>query len=450
MADFPKQGRTARAVAAALAGSALFYAQGASALGLMEAYQAALKNDPVYRSAYFAGEAGKENRLLGRSNLLPTVSASYSASQNRTTVSDGAAAPVARDYYSRNSTIQLRQSLFNLDGYARYRQGISQSNYAAAQFESQQQEVISRLVNAYFDVLYKTDLLALAKVERDMYVEQRKVNDRLFEKGEAARTDMLESQARLDASEASVLETQDALNNSRTTLAAVIGGDVGELDRLSPEFAPRPADTVSFEAWKNVALERNPDIKTLVYGVEIAHQEVNKARAGHLPRVDFVANYTQSSADTVQTFNQSNIIRSLGVQVNIPLYSGGSVNAQSRQAVANQEKAKADLQVQKDKVLTELRKDYDSLVSNVARIAALQKSVASSELLVKATQQSVKGGVRINLDVLNATQQLYTNKRDLAQARYNYLLNTLRMRLAAGTLSEADVREIAPYFKPAM
>ncbi|ELX10619.1 type I secretion outer membrane protein TolC [Janthinobacterium sp. HH01] len=448
MAHFPKPGRGLTLLATALAAASLLYSPAAGALGLLEAYQAALKNDPTYRSAYYAGEAGKENRILGRSNLLPVVSASYNASQNRTTVS-ALHESVPRDYISRSSTIQLRQSLFNLDGYARYKQGAAQANYAASQFESQQQEVISRVVNAYFDVLYKGDLLALSKVERDVYIEQRKVNDRLFAKGEGTRTDMLESQARLDAAEAAVLEGQDALNNARTTLASIIGGDVGEPDRLVPDFDTRPADTLGFEAWKQIALERNPDIKTLVYGVEIARQEVNKSRSGHAPRVDFVATYGKSSADTVQTYNQDTTVRSLGVQINIPLYAGGGINAQTRQAVANQEKAKADLQVQTDKVLLELRKDYDALMSSVARIGALKKSVASSELLIKATEQSVKGGVRINLDVLNATQQLYVNKRDLAQARYNYLLNTLRMRSAAGTLSEADVREVAPYFRPA-
>ena len=446
MGYFLKRGPVLAAAATVVS---MLYSSGASALGLMEAYQAALKNDPTYRSAYYASEAGKENRILGRSNLLPTLSGNYSASQNRTTISDPTAT-VARDYISRSSTIQLRQPLFNLDGYARFKQGAAQSDYAASQFESQQQEVISRVVNAYFDVLYKADLLSLAKVERDVYVEQRKVNDRLFEKGEGTRTDMLESQARLDSAEAAVLETQDALNNSRTLLAAVIGGDVGELDTLVADFETRAADTLGYEAWKKIALERNPDIKTLVYGVEIAHQEVLKSRAGHAPRVDFVATYGKSAADTVQTYNQDNIVRSLGVQINIPLYSGGSVNSQTRQAVANQEKAKSDLQIQKDKILVELRKDYDSLMSGTARIGALKKAVASSELLVKATQQSVKGGVRINLDVLNATQQLYTNKRDLAQARYNYLLNTLRMRSAAGTLAESDVREIAPYFQAAL
>ncbi|OFA02569.1 TolC family outer membrane protein [Duganella sp. HH101] len=436
--------RRAQAVAAL---AALLYGSGAHALGLMEAYQAALKNDPTFRSAYYQNEAGQENRALGRSNLLPVLSASYSATQVRNTITDPLQT-YPRDYLSRSSVLQVRQPLLNVEGYARYKMGGLQADYASAQFESQQQEVISRVVTAYFDVLFKGDLLALTKVERDLYVEQGKVNQRLFEKGEGTRTDMLESQARRDSAEAAVLETQDALTVARTTLAAVIGGEPGELDKMVTEFQTRPADTVSFEAWKNVSLERNPDIRALTLSVELARQEVTRSLAGHAPRVDLVATYSKSSSDSIQTYNQDTTSRSIGVQVNFPLYSGGSVVAQSRQAVANQEKARADLQAQTDKVLSELRKDYDSMMSSVARIDALKKAVASSELLIKATQQSVKGGVRINLDVLNATQQLYANKRDLAQARYNYLLNTLRMRAAAGTLAESDVREIAPYFRP--
>lgn len=453
MAHILKRTQRLTVMASAVAAAALLYTPAAGALGLMEAYRAALQNDSTYRSAYYANEAGKENRALGRSNLLPQVSANYGLTQVRNTVTQAAQPPIlpqqiyARDYLSRSTSIQVRQGLFNLDGWARYKEGGYQADYAAAQFASQQQEVVSRVVGAYLDTLYKGDLLTLAKVERDVYVEQRKVNDHLFAKGEGTRTDMLESQARLDSAEAAVLEAQDALALSRTTLGAIIGGDVGELDKLVPDFQTRPLDGISFEAWKAIALERNPDIKTLGYGVDIARAEVLKARAGHAPRVDLVGSYSRSAADSIQTYDQNTVSRSIGIQVNIPIYSGGSVNAQSRQAVANQEKAKADLQVQTEKVLTELRKDYDFMLSAITRVDALQKAVASSELLVKATQQSVKGGVRINLDVLNATQQLYTNKRDLAQARYNYLITMLRMRSAAGTLSEADVREIAPYFR---
>ncbi|MYM38688.1 TolC family outer membrane protein [Duganella qianjiadongensis] len=443
-----KQSTLRLALSGVLGLGSLFALPGAHAMTVLQAYEAALQNDAAYRAAYYAAEAGKENRTLGMSNLLPSINGSYSASQNRTTLEVGKDIH-PYDYISRSSTVQLRQSLFNLDGWFRFKQGAAQSKYTDAQFASQQQEVIVRVMSAYLDVLYKQDLLALAKVERDMYLEQRKVNDRLFEKGEGTRTDMLETQARLDASQAQVLETEDALQFSRDTLSSIVGGEIGTLDVLMLDFAPRPADSVSFEAWKTIALERNPDIKAARLGVEIATQDINRQRSGHAPRVDFVATYGKTASDSITTVNQDQTIRSLGVQINIPLYSGGAVNAQTRQSVANKLKAEADLQAQTDKVVLELRKDYSSLLSSITRLGALEKAVASATTLIDATQRSVAGGVRINLDVLNARQQLFTVKRDQAQARYNYLLITLRMRAAVGTLSGDDLREIAPYFRPA-
>jgi len=404
-----------------------------------------LQNDPQYRSAFYANESGKENRILGRSNLLPNVSASYNFSQNRTTLSAGSrSAP--EDYNSRDANLQVRQTLINMDGLARYRQGVAQSKYAEAQFASQQQEVIVRVVSAYLDVLYKQDLLALSQVQRDMFVEQRKVNDHMFEKGEGTRTDMLETQARLDQAEAQVLTSQDELVTSMDTLSGIVGREVDHIDPLVEDFKIRPSDGATFEEWKKIALDRNPDIEALRHSVEVAHQEVNKQRAGHAPRLDLIGVYGKNSSQTINVVGEDQKVRSIGVQLNVPIYSGGAVNAASRQAVAGEEKAKADLDTQIDKTLVDLRKEYKSLQSGVARIDALVKSVKSAELLIKATEQSIKGGVRINLDALNAKEQMYTSKRDLAQARYNYLLSSLRLRAAAGTLSSDDVREMAPYF----
>ena len=432
-------------LAGLLAGGSLACAPTASALTLMQAYEAALKNDPTYRSAFYANESAKEYKALGLSNILPSVSGSYSASRNHTTLEEG---NLVRpfDYISRSSTVQLRQSLFNLDGWYRFKQGSAQAKYGESQLASQQQDVIVRVASAYMDVLFKQDLLALAKVERDTYAEQRTVNDRLFAKGEGTKTDMLETQARLDAAEAQVLETQDLLAASRDTLTQIVGVDIGSLDTLVPDFHPRDADSVTFEKWKEVALERSPDIRTARLGVEIADTDLKRQKAGHAPRVDFVGTYGKTASDAITTVNQDQTIRSIGVQVNIPLYSGGAVNAQTRQSAANKGKAEADLQVQIDKTLLELRKDYAALLSSISRLNALDKSVASATTLIDATQRSVAAGVRINLDVLNARQQLFTAKRDQAQARYNYLLTTLRMRAAVGDLSVDDVRAMAPYF----
>jgi len=428
-------------------GAALLLQGGsAAALNLVQAYEAALKNDPAYRSAYFANESGKENRVLGRAALLPTVTGSYSASRNnlRDEVNNRS---TEQSYISRSAVLQVRQPLVSVDAYARYKLGNAQSEYAAAQFDSQGQEVILRVTGAYLDVLLRQDQLALAKAERDMYAEQRKVNDLLLSKGEGTRTDALETQSRLDLAEAQVLEAQDNLTNAKDTLAGVIGGEVGELDALRPGFRPAPAEVQSYDVWKQTALDNNPDLKTLRYGVEIARQEITRARAGHTPRLDFVGTLQKSDSDTTNTINRRQNLSSVGIQLNVPLYAGGSVNAQSRQAVANRSKAEEDLQVQTDKVLIELRKDYNILVSSVARIDALIKAVDSASLLITATEQSIKGGVRINLDLLVAQRQLHTAQRDLAQARYNYMISSLRLRSAAGTLSGDDVRLLAAHFQ---
>jgi protease secretion system outer membrane protein len=374
------------------------------------------------------------------------VSGAYSGSRNHTTVQTfGKERP--EDYLSRSATIQVRQPLFSLDAWARYKQGTAQSEYAEAQFASQQQEVIMRVVGAYVEVLFKEDQARQAQAERDVYLEQRNVNELLFKKGEGTRTDVLETQSRLDLAEAQLLEAQDNLVSARDALAAIVGTDVDQLDHLRPGFQVTVEDKRSFEEWKKVALEQNPELQASTKNVEIAQQEVNKQRAGHTPRLDLTGTYGKTAAESLSTIDQKNTVRNIGFQLSVPIYSGGATSAATRQAAANREKARADLESQSDKVVIELRKNYNQVASSVPRIDALNKAVESAKLLIKATEQSIKGGVRINLDLLTAQRQLYTAERDLSQARYGYMLAALRLRASAGTLSADDVRLLAARFE---
>ncbi|WP_088705917.1 TolC family outer membrane protein [Noviherbaspirillum denitrificans] len=439
-----------RMIASAVAAVWLLQSLPVSAMGLVEAYEAALQNDPLYRSAVHDNEAGQQNRELGRSNLLPSLAASYSTSKNKADITQpdffGNQNTTHPEYTSTSAGVNLRQTLFNLDAYARYNQGIAQSNYSEALFTARGQDLVIRLVSAYADAKFAEDQLALATIQRDAFAEQRQVNERMFQKGEGTRTDMLETQARYDLAEAQLLEARDNLINARNSLAAMVGVDVTQLDQLSDDFKVKPMQPSGFEEWKAIALERNAEIAAARYQVETAEQEIKKQRAGHAPRVDFVAGFNKASSETLTTRNQDSTVKSLGVQVNIPLYSGGAVSALTTQAVANHQKAKSDLDAKTNQVLVELRKQYHLAQSSASRIEALVKSVDSARLLVQATQQSVKGGVRINLDVLNAQQQLYMAQRDLAQARYSYLVSYLRLRFAAGTLNAEDLHTVAGYF----
>ncbi|WGG51389.1 TolC family outer membrane protein [Rugamonas sp. DEMB1] len=341
----------------------------------------------------------------------------------------------------------LRQPLFNLEALARYKQGLAQSDYNAAAFDSRTQEMILRVTSAYVDALFASEQVRIIGAQRATYLEQKRVNDRLFDKGEGPRTDMLETQSKLDLAEAQMLEALDNQAVQRATLATLVGQEVGELDELAPNFRVAALPEGGFEAWRKLALDSNPDLRAQVYAIESAKQEFNKSMAGHAPRIDVFASYTKANGETLNTYTQESTARAVGVQINVPLYSGGYVNAVSRQARAGLEKARTELQAKTDKVLLDLRKQYTSVVSGVARIQALDRAVESGELLVKATGQSIKGGVRINLDLLNAQQQLSSSLRDQAQARYNYLLSTLRLRAAAGLLGMDDVRQMATYFR---
>ncbi len=426
----------------------------AGAVTLQQAYEAALKNDPTYRMGFYANEAAKENRILGRSGLLPSVSASFNGTRNvvdREITQDFLGTPRTTlqhpKYISRSSVVQMRQSVFNMDAIQRYRQGKVQTAQGAEQFEADTNEVAVRVASAYMDALFADDQVALARVQRDMYAEQQKVNERLFEKGEGTRTDMLETRARLDLAEAALIEAQDNAKAQREVLEGVIGGDAGTLDRLSESFRPGQLSPASFEEWQKLVLANNNELAAARLGVENARLDIGRVKAGHLPRVDVVGTYSKGNNETINTLGENNTNRALGVQVNIPLYQGGAINAQTRQVAAGYERARADLEARTDKVTVDLRRAHSQALSSVRKIDALVKAVESAKLLMTATEQSIKGGVRINLDLLNAQQQLFTSQRDLAQARYAYLIATLRLRGLAGNIGSQEIREIAAYFQ---
>ena len=227
-----------------------------------------------------------------------------------------------------------------------------------------------------------------------------------------------------------------------------MGEDVGDLDHLTDDFRTRPLEPASFAEWKELALANNADLAAQRYAVEASRQEMMKNRSGHMPQLDFVASVSKNNSGSIYTYNQDMTVRSYGIELNMPLFAGGYVNATTRQANANYERAKADLSDKTNKALIELQKQYELVLSSSARVNALNKAVDAARLLVVATRESIKGGVRVNLDLLNAQQQYFQSRRDLAQARYNYLLSYLRLKQASGTLAADDLQGVAKYFTP--
>ncbi len=440
-----KRARLAACLSAALA----FSSPGAAAMTLEQALQAALRYDPLFQSANYEQAASSEARVIGRANLLPNVSANYGRSDvaaDRTITTGGRPVNDKPNYISESASISLRQPLFNLEAYARYKQGDTQSNYGEAVLASKTQDLYVRLFGAYAEVLLASDQIQLAVAQRDALKESELANQRMFERGAGTKTDVLETKARYELSEAELLEAENNLDIARRKLASITGPLTTALPTLSTGFKFLSLEPETYEAWEKIALDQNATLIAQRFQVNYAELDLKRAQAGHYPKLDLVASYTDSKADSLLTFNQESRLRSIGVQMAIPLYSGGSVDAGVRQATASFERARSDLAAKTEDVLQEVRKQHRLFSSSKARIDALANAEQSSLLVIEATRKSIAGGARINLDLLNAEKQLYTTRRDLAQARYGHLIAYLRLRQAAGVLTGEDVLALGPYF----
>lgn len=426
----------------------------AQALDLMHAYEFALNNDPVFRSATKENEAGQANRVIGRSQLMPRLNYSYwtaanNLKQSGTAYTGGPQQITNKAYPSDNQVAQLTQPIFDLGALARYRQGVAQGDFADAKFAFSSQDLLVRTLQAYVDVLFAEDQLRFQTVERDAYHEQMKVNQRMFDKGEGTRTDLLESTASYSLAEAKVIEAQDNLENNKRKLEAMMGEPLKsakEVKTLNDTFKIQPIFPKVFEDWKEVAVASNPELLAMKHQVEIARQNYQQNKAAHYPTVSGFVTWNQQKSYSVVTIGQETLNSMVGVSVNVPIFSGGETVGKTSQARASYEKAQADYDATRDRVVTELKKQFDSVNSSVQRVEALMRAVNSSSELTRAMRKSIQGGVRINLDALLADKAFATAQRDLAQAKYNYLLSVLKLKQQAGTLTVEDLQRTAAYF----
>ncbi|MFA9273508.1 MAG: TolC family outer membrane protein [Candidatus Aquirickettsiella gammari] len=435
----------------ATACAALVCASGsASAISLMQAYQAALQNDPLHRGAKAEQLAGRQFEVMGRAGLLPQVQYSYSTSKNKgESISPtilGGFRTQDLDYTSLTRNVSVRQTLYSMDAYARFEQGVTQTQLSDVQFDAKSKDLILRVTNAYIEAKFAEDQFNLYSAQRDAYAEQRRVNDRMFQKGEGTKTDMLETQAKLDVAEALVLESADNMQTTRNTLAGMLGQEVKQLDRLRDGISVSGLLQGTQEDWIATAEKNSQEIVAAQLNVDLSEKEITKAKAGHMPRLDLNASYNRGQSDSITTQSQDNSTRTIGVQLVIPIYSGGYTNAAYKQAVARKDKAISELDAARSKTLVELKRQFGLVRSSQSKIEAFEKSVASATLLVEATKQSIKGGMRINLDLLNAEQALVNVKKDLAQARYGYLMSFLKLKAVAGVVNATDLQTVAGLF----
>jgi outer membrane protein len=426
----------------------------AQAADLLETFHAAQANDPVFAAARATQQAGQEKLTQGRSLLLPSINLSANTTFNDLTTQYHPATPPlftggSNRYNSNGYGVTLVQPLFRQQNWQAYSESELQAAQAGMQLKIAEQDLILRVAQAYFDVLIAQDSVGLVNAQKTAISEQLEQAKRNFEVGSATITDTLEAQARYDLTGAQEIAAQNNLEIKRSALQQLINAKPGELAALGKELKPEAPQPADMEQWVDQAQMNNLQLAIAQAATEIADKEVARNRGGHYPTVDLVANYSQNNANGGSFgLGSETTNKSVGVQLNMPLFQGGVVNSRWREAEANRERARQELENARRNVAQQVRLSYLGVVSGVAQVQALQQALTSSVSLLQASKLGQEVGVRTNLDVLNAQQQLFATRRDLYQAQYNYLLNQLHLKQATGTLGEEDLSKVNQALHP--
>jgi outer membrane protein len=419
----------------------------AGAADLLQTYRDAVSNDATYASARATRDAGLENLPQGRAAILPNISATAFTQMNNNEISFRGALPTSTRQGNTNGyTVTLTQPLFNWASFMTYKEASYKVAQAEATFGQAQQDLIVRVAQAYFDVLAAQDSLAFIQAQKTAISEQLAQAKRNFEVGTATITDTHEAQARFDLSVAQGIAAENDLEIKKRTLQQIIGTLPQALTPLRSALQLQPPQPNAMEQWVQSAEQQSYSVRVQEAALEVASREIERLRSGHYPSLNLVGTIGANSAGlattgVANTATDANS-RTIGLQLAVPLYAGGSVSSQVRQAVSLQEKARQDLESSRRTAALSARQSFLGVTNGMAQVRALEAALISSQSALDSNKLGYEVGVRINIDVLNAQQQLFSTKRDLSKARYDTLVNGLKLKAAAGSLTEEDVAAV--------
>jgi outer membrane protein len=418
----------------------------AIAADLLEIYRLALASDPVYSAARASWTASQEKMPQGLAGLLPQASLSASTEYNDRDLRfrNPTIAGSQAQYNSNSTSVSVSQPLYRKQNFVAYDQGKTQVALADVQFASVGQDLILRVSQAYFDVLLASANLSFTQAQKTAIGQQLAQAKRNFEVGNATITDTHEAQARYDLVTAQEIGAQADVEVKNRTLEQLIGRPAPALAGPARNFSPTPPTPNAMEPWVERARTNGLAVRIAQETLNFQSQDVVRNRGAHYPTVDAYASLTDSGQGSgVQggtgTDTTSKII---GLQLAIPLYQGGIVNSRVRESLANEDKARQDLENARRSAELAARQGYLGVTSNIAQVRALEAAVVSNQSSLDSTILGQQVGVRTQVDVLNAQQLLFSARRDLAQARYNYIASFLRLIAAAGELDEEDLQRI--------
>lgn len=421
---------------------------------LLQTYRMALQQAPQLRLAQSAALAAEAQRREARAHLLPSLDLKAGYSRQSDDILGAPSSPPSPyssfvgntfDYTSKTYTLSLSQPLYNGQAYAYYQAAKDTQAQQQDLFDAAGQQLMVQVARSYFAVLQAQHSLSLSHAEQTALQQQLKQMQQRFKAGLSTRTELHETQARYDLSVADGLQAEQQLDTSRELLAELIGHAPAALDPVKDELvlqAPRPDD---IDQWEQRALQHHPEYRASQQEVDAAEAGLRAQQRAYLPSLELAYDYSYLDAGGIFAHEQNS--SSLGLRFHLPIYSGGGTSARVAQARARLEMARARREEVKRKISRQVRQAFIKLKSDINRVRALGRALLSQQQALDATRVGLKVGSRSNIDLLNARRDLMSAQRNYAGARYDYLITSLELYRAAGTLDEARLATVNRWMK---
>ena len=421
----------------------LLFAGGVQGETLLEAYKLAHENDPKFRAAQAESRASGTAIEQARAGFLPVARFEVDALQTRQRINSsnnpifGAGVTTFPTF---SQTLSITQPVFRRDAIERYRQAKAVVRQAGLTVLAAEQELLLRTTAAYLAVLAASDNLALARAEREAVGKALDLAVERLRSGLGTITNQHDALARHAVAQAREIEAQSKLADAKQGLWEITDRSISAYQSLRPEFSLARPDPAGIESWVETALAQNLSLRARDAAVEIAQQEVKRQRAGHYPSLNLLLSHNRRDAGSTLFGGGSNVSTTdITLRLSVPLYEGGLTSAITREAAHRLEKSREELEQERRAVERATRASFDGVISGIGLVGALKQSVVSQESALESKDTGYKAGRFTLLAVLDAQRDLFLAKRDLAQSRYDYLLNLLKLKQAAGTLSEDDL-----------
>jgi len=415
-----------------------------SAMDLVEAYTRAREYDPLFGAAFYEHEAAKTMPAQGRSYLLPQISAYGTESR----YNYYEAPYYYQDFNSESMGVSLKQPVFNIPRFYEYRQNKIRGVIGDARYATAEQDLILRVAEAYFNGLAAGDLLQLIDAEKKAVMEQREQAKKMFQAGVATLTDVHDAEARYDSVLAKEIEARNDLDIKMQALKRIVGIEPGVLNFLKEDISLSVPETERLEEWIGKAKQYHPVLKEYANRIAYQEAELKKTKGQHWPSVDFVAGYTNTNTNNnIETSRLS--YGSVGVQLNLPVFSGGYTAAKVKEARAVLGQTRKEYENSLADITQKLSEAFLGIRGNIAKIDALLVARKSASTSLESNRMSLLAGVRTTIDVLNANQELQNVRARLLQARYDCLMNIVKLKASAGTLSGDDLLTINSWLQTA-